>query len=47
MALAAPQALPDDKLPIVTVRDKEFTPATYNNPELAERLATTASPRNW
>ena len=30
--------LPDDKLPIVTVRDKEFTPATYNNPELAERL---------
>lgn len=27
--------LPEDKLPIVTVRDKEFTPATYNNPELA------------
>lgn len=33
--------LPDDKLPIVIVRDKEFTPATYNNPELAERMATT------
>ncbi len=30
--------LPDDKLPIVAVRDKEFTPATYNNPELAARL---------
>ncbi len=31
--------LPDDKLPIVTVRDKEFTPATYNNPELAEMVS--------
>lgn len=30
--------LPKDKLPIVNVRDKEFTPATYNNPQLAERL---------
>lgn len=30
--------LPEDKLPIVTVREKEFTPATYNNPELSERL---------
>jgi len=30
--------LPDDKLPIVTVRDKEFTPATYNNPELAQTV---------
>ncbi len=30
--------LPDNKLPIVTVRDAEFTPATYNNPELAVRL---------
>ncbi len=28
--------LPDDKLPIVSRRD-EFTPAAYNNPELAER----------
>ncbi len=27
--------LPDDKMPIVTVRDAEFTPATYNDPELA------------
>ncbi len=33
--------LPDDKLPIVTVRDKEFTPATYNNPALSERMITT------
>ena len=30
--------LPDEKLPIVTVRDKEFTPATYNNPELANTV---------
>jgi len=30
--------LPDDKLPIVTVRDAEFTPATYNNPELANMV---------
>jgi amidohydrolase len=30
--------LPDDKLPIVTVRDKEFTPATFNNPELANTV---------
>jgi len=28
--------LPDNKLPIVTLKD-EFTPAAYNNPELAER----------
>lgn len=30
--------LPDDKLPIVKVKD-EFTPALYNNPELAARIA--------
>ncbi len=30
--------LPDDKLPLVTVRDAEFTPATYNNPELANTV---------
>ncbi len=30
--------LPDDKLPQVTVREGEFTPATYNNPELTKRL---------
>jgi hippurate hydrolase len=30
--------LPDDKLPIVTVRESEYTPATYNNPELMAEL---------
>lgn len=30
--------LPDDKLPIVKLKD-EYTPALYNNPKLAERIA--------
>jgi hippurate hydrolase len=29
---------PQDKLPDVKVRDAEFTPSTYNNPELTKRL---------
>ncbi len=29
---------PDDKLPDVQVRKNEFTPSTYNNPELTQRL---------
>ena len=29
---------PQDKCPIVQVRQNEFTPATYNNPELTNRL---------
>jgi amidohydrolase len=29
---------PKDKLPDVTVRQAEFTPSTYNNPELTQRL---------
>ena len=29
--------LPDDKMPIVKVKD-EYTPATYNNPQLTKRL---------
>lgn len=35
--------LPDDKLPIVVVRDKEFTPATYNNPELGKTIRRSIS----
>lgn len=35
--------LPGEKLPIVTVRDKEFTPATYNNPELAKTVKQSIS----
>jgi hippurate hydrolase len=35
-ALAA--GFPADRMPIVTVRRDEFTPATYNNPELTQRV---------
>jgi hippurate hydrolase len=35
-AIAA--AFPNDKMPEVHVRRDEFTPATYNNPELTKRL---------
>jgi hippurate hydrolase len=30
--------IPEDRLPVVKVDDAEFTPATYNNPELARRI---------
>ncbi len=30
--------IPEERLPLVTVDEREFTPATYNNPELARRL---------
>ena len=36
---AAAAGLPADHMPIVTVRQDEFTPATYNNPELTKRVA--------
>ncbi|NNC48263.1 MAG: amidohydrolase [Sphingomonas sp.] len=32
-AIAA--GVPDDKMPIITIREDEFTPSTYNTPELA------------
>ena len=35
-ALAA--GIPEDRLPIVKIEDKEFTPACYNHPELARRV---------
>ena len=35
---ATAAGLPPDKLPEVIVRKDEFTPATYNNPELTKRL---------
>ena len=37
MAIAA--GIPDRLAPIVQTSDKEYAPATYNNPELIERLA--------
>ena len=38
-AMAA--GLPPDKMPEVKVRQDEFTPATYNNPELTKRVTAT------
>ena len=37
-ACATVAGIPSDRAPIVTVRKGEFTPATYNNPELTKRL---------
>lgn len=31
--------IPEDRLPIITTRDDEFTPATYNTPEFTEKMA--------
>jgi amidohydrolase len=36
--IASAGAVPADRAPIVTVRKDEFTPATYNNPDLTKRL---------
>ncbi len=36
-AMAA--GVPDDKMPEVTIAENEFTPATYNTPELTARMA--------
>jgi hippurate hydrolase len=41
IALAA--GVPEDRLPVVTVQD-EYTPATYNDPQLTERLVTALKP---
>ncbi len=37
---ATAAGLPPDKMPEVHVRQDEFTPATYNNPELTRRVTT-------
>lgn len=39
---ATAAGLPPEKMPDVHVRRDEFTPATYNNPELAKRVAAAA-----
>ena len=36
--IAAAAGVPSELAPIVTVRKDQFTPATYNNPELTKRL---------
>ncbi len=37
--IAAAAGIPDDRAPIVKVSETEFTPATFNDPKLTERLA--------
>lgn len=38
--IAQAAGVPDDRMPIVTTRDDEFTPATYNTPELVTRVTS-------
>ena len=38
-AIAA--GMPDDRMPIVRVRDEEFTPSTYNTPDFTRDMAAT------
>ena len=38
-SIARAAGIPDELAPVVKVREDEFTPATYNNPELTRRLA--------
>jgi len=40
--IATGYGVPSDRMPIVTVSQTEITPATYNDPELAERLRKVA-----
>lgn len=37
---AIASGMPDDKMPEVRIAENEFTPATYNTPELTARIAT-------
>ncbi len=37
---AVTAGLPDDRMPIVSVRDDEFTPSTYNSPEFTKEMAS-------
>ena len=43
--LAEAAGLPEDRLPIVVLKEQEFTPATYNDPALTRRLA--GAFKNW
>jgi hippurate hydrolase len=38
--VAQAAGVPADRLPIISVNEEEFTPSTYNNPELTRRLVT-------
>jgi len=37
--IAAAAGVPDDRMPIVKVEKDQYTPATYNNPELTKRVS--------
>ena len=39
IALAA--GIPEDRMPIVHIKQEEYTPATYNNPQLTQRWVST------
>ncbi|PYJ11107.1 MAG: amidohydrolase [Verrucomicrobia bacterium] len=39
--VAATAGVPDDRMPIVQVEKDQYTPATYNNPELTKRVTAT------
>ncbi len=41
LGVAASAGIPDDKAPIVEIDESEYTPTTYNDPELTERLVQT------
>jgi hippurate hydrolase len=41
--IAAGYGVPADRMPVVTVSQSEITPATYNDPALADRLRTVAA----
>ena len=43
--LAEAAGLPEDRMPVITLLDQEFTPATYNDPALTRRLA--AAFKGW
>jgi len=43
--LAEAAGLPEDRMPTITLREGEFTPATYNDPALTRRLA--AAFKSW
>jgi len=43
--LAEAAGLPEDRMPVITLLDQEFTPATFNDPALTRRLA--AAFRSW
>ena len=38
--MAEAAGMPADRMPVVTVLENEFTPSTYNKPELTKRVAT-------